>query len=161
MATGTVSSVSGDVWQTIATTASTSGTSVTFSSLAGYKKFLLTWQNVGTNSSLTHIKLQFNSDTTSGNYVGNLIGSTPESRVNFIPLHTNNQASGITGFMYIDNALGASPKPVNGTTSEGGGGYPTEVIGMWFGTGAITTIAATLVSSSFSAGTFTLYGIAA
>jgi hypothetical protein len=69
MATGTVSSVSGDVWQLISSQASTSGTSITFSGISGYKKLLLTGQSVSWADNCSSYVLP-NNDTTGGNYSG-------------------------------------------------------------------------------------------
>lgn len=160
MATGTVSSVTGDVYQTVATVTTTSGTTATFSSLAGYKKFLLTWQGVGL-AAATQLNLRFNGDSTSNNYVGNLIGSgSDNSRVNFIPLGMATATNGYTGYAYIDNVLDARPKEITGITSENNGGNPTVLNGMYFSTSAITSMVI-LTTSTYTAGTWTLYGIAA
>jgi hypothetical protein len=72
MATGTVSSVSGDVWQLIQTTTVTAGqSSITLSSISGYKTIMVSGRLTNTLGSNTTMYVTLNNDQTAGNYIGN------------------------------------------------------------------------------------------
>jgi len=62
MATGTVSSVTGDVFQQIATTTVTSGSEVNFTSISGYKTLMVVF-NRATLAAGNGLWLEFNGDT--------------------------------------------------------------------------------------------------
>lgn len=164
MATGTVSSVTGDVWQTIATVTPTSGTTATFSSIAGYKNLLLGWSgvNLGTSGNLS---LRFNGSSTG--YVS-LTQVTGQNDYSYTKIELENPTYGAgttnhTGYIIINNILSPIPKIVNSLAGSTGGG--TSVLGnaMWNSTDAITSIVITSTTafSGTNTGSFVLYGIAA
>ena len=71
MAVGTVSGVSDDVWQLIATNTASAVTTSTFSSISGYKKLMMVF--TGNRSAADGFWMRFNSDTTVANYGGSSI----------------------------------------------------------------------------------------
>ena len=68
MAVGQVSSLTGDNWQLIATNTPTSGTSTSFTSLSGYRKFRLIWSAL-VFADVATLLCRFNSDSTN-KYIG-------------------------------------------------------------------------------------------
>ena len=66
MATSNVSAIDNDVWQLVATNSPTSGTTITFSGLTGYKKYMLIANNL-TGNATTTINITFNGSST--NYI--------------------------------------------------------------------------------------------
>ena len=162
MAVSTVSSITGQGWQLIATNTTTSGTSSTFSGLAGYKRFMLSWKGIGLSSGLG-INIRFNGDSTNNNYASiyyGLGGSSLAAESTKILLSSvGNNAANFSGTLYIDNVLEAAPKMIDGIGQEGGGSAAGVIKGTWVSESAITSIA--LLGGTFSAGTVSLYGIAA
>ena len=76
MATSTVSSVTGDVWQLIASnTPTTSPTQIDFSSISGYKTIMVACKGITTGGAAT-IGIICNNNTTTGNYAGSNAGGT-------------------------------------------------------------------------------------
>ena len=157
MATGTVSSVNYDNWQLIQTNTPTSGTTSSFTSLSGYKKFMLTFNQINTASSATY-RIRFNSDS------GNNYGHTATAAGSYASENSSILLLGYvtggphSGYVLIDDVLTSSPKRV-----EVGGSYyvGSGSKGIWLGTSAITSIEFSISTSSFSSGSISLYGIAA
>lgn len=157
MATGQVSSISDDNWQLVATNTTTSGTTFTFSSLSGYKKYMLVWDTIVTTAN-SQIYLTFNSSST--NYSGVSSGDGLNSglyytsRINLSAYNNTLHA----GHIYIDYVNQTAPKIVDGHFNDNSvGGF---VKGMWNGGSAVTSIVITS-SSAFTSGSVSLYGIAA
>jgi hypothetical protein len=73
MAVGTVSALEPNQWQLISTQTPTSGTSVSFTGLSGYKTYMVALKGV-TKSSNAWFYATMNSDTTAGDYGGTLGG---------------------------------------------------------------------------------------
>jgi hypothetical protein len=161
MATGTVSSLAPNQYQLVATNSPTSGTTVTFSSLSGYKSYLLTFEHLGGFAAAPTVRVRFNGDSTNGKYVSIDVGTTSIERGddNCILVFTGLATNGNSAFLTIENVLQTAPKYVDGATSQNDGNA-LLIKGMYFDTAAITSI---VVSSSqaFSTGTINLYGIAA
>ena len=163
MATGTVSSIAGDNWQTITTVTPTTGTTATFSSIAGYKTLMLAWSgvNLGTNGNLS---ITFNGSSTGYASLTQVNGQNDYSYTK-IELENPTYGAGTTnhtGYINITNPLATAPKITNSLAGSTGGG--TVVLGnaMWNNTAAITSIVVTSTTafSGTNTGTFTLYGIA-
>ena len=147
MATGTVSSVTGDVWQQISSV-TPSGTYVSFSSISGYKKLMVICKDVSRSASGS-MTLTFNNDTTAGNYplgTGSMIISPSLS------------ASNVGVASVIDDVNLAIAHRVSAEVS----GYPFRY---WYNPVAITSVevypGVAGSGATWSSGTIYLYGIAA
>lgn len=158
MATSNVSALDQDTYQLIATNSPRTGSTTTFSSLSGYKKYIVAFDGLA-NSSGGGMGLRFNAST-SGYYGGTVIyGSTTWSATNsYIHLYYN--ASGVRGAVTIDNVNNGAPKIVSGTTmSQADNSEMCYVEGGWLTTDVITSITI-LANGTYNAGSVSLYGIA-
>jgi hypothetical protein len=158
MAVGTVSALEPNQFQLISSQSATSGTTITFSNLSGYKTYLITFENLSF-STAPQLRVRFNSDSTSGKYIGNIIGGSFEYTTNtgiyaFIDISTTNNSA----YLYVYNALESSPKRAEGANMTGLT-YGAFLEGMWFDTSAITSISC-VSTQTYSSGTIKLYGIA-
>ena len=157
MAVNTVSSVNYDNWQLIGTNTTTSGSSTSFSSISGYKRLMLTWTRAYSNAAANYY-LRFNSD--SGNNYGYTAngGGNYQSEPSAIGLLGFNSADYQSGYVLIEDVLTSTPKRV-----EVGGSYyiGSGCKGIWLGTSPITSLSVSLSTSTFGAGSWSLYGIAA
>jgi len=107
MAVGTVSGIDpSDNWQLI-TSQAASGSSVTFSSLSGYKKILLTIRGLS-KSAASHMSIQLNNDTSYGNYAC----IVSDGDVNQF-IVGGNTAAAIGNFFWIDNVDKSMPHRVS------------------------------------------------
>lgn len=152
MATGTVSSITGDNWQLISSvTPTAAATEVTFSSLSGYKTIMLSLKDV--TSSGGFLSCYFNGDLTGGDYVGSAANGTGT----YIGL-ASSSASARAAFAIINDVNKSIPHRVD--------------VGVWYTQGnsiqawtnptPITSITVYLDGQTFSgAGTVAIYGIAA
>jgi len=153
MAIGTVSSVNTTPWQLVSTVTTASGTTATFSSLAGYSKYMLCWNGVTMTSG--SLLLQFNG--TSTNYASLEANSTGyDGSATGITL--TGQGTVSNGFVEIFDALSAGPKRTEGVNAKTS--YNGLLRGVWNNTAAITSMVIT-AGGAYTAGTWTLYGIAA
>jgi hypothetical protein len=151
MATGTVSSITGDNWQLISSvTPTAAATSVTFSSIAGYKTIMVVLSGI-VASATEAMYLQLNGDTTAGDYFGTfpgvLLGRT-----------FTGSAQGRYAMIYdVDKSL---PHRVDAPASTSDG---TLCMQLWTTASPITSIVCAFTSgATFTAvGTIALYGIAA
>lgn len=162
MATGTVSSLSGDNWQLVATNTPTSGTSTSFTSLTGYKKYRVIWNNLAFNGSDASIMLRFNSDS-NNNYIGAASGFSAATSEGWstAAILTGYPTTNHYGFIDIEDADKTFPKKMQGAYGSSGLGYGDVLNGIYIGSGAITSI--TLLDSSgntIAGGTVYLYGLA-
>jgi hypothetical protein len=161
MAVGTVSSVSGDNWQLIATNTPTSGTSTSFTSLSGYRKFRLIWSALTFGGSATAM-LRFNSDSTNS-YIGaasGYVASTSEGW-STAAIITGYASTTHYGFIDIEDVDKTFPKKMQGVWDNQDLGVGDVLNGVYIGSSAITSIA--LLDSSgntISSGTVYLYGLA-
>jgi hypothetical protein len=157
MAVGTVSSINQDNWQLVQTNTPTSGTTSSFSSLSGYKTYMLVFNNINTAASATY-RIRFNSDT--GNNYALLVnaGGSYLEGGSFFPLLGFVTTGPHSGYLLINDANTTTPKRVElaGSYYVGGGAK-----GIYLGSSAVTSIEVSLNTSSFSSGTISLYGIAA
>lgn len=163
MATGTVSSFTDDNWQLIQTSNATSGTSINFTGIIGYKKLMLKWISVNLNST-GQLFLTLNNDTSyyATRTYGKFSYGTWDSwhTTGKMQLCTTSYSNNFNGYITIDNALQVDAvKYMDGMfldqsySSVGEGGY--------MGTGPITSIQfKTDSGQTFSSGTLSLYGIA-
>jgi hypothetical protein len=166
MAVNTVSTATGNPWQTIATNTPTSGTTVTFSSIAGYKTLMLAFNNVTTASAAGYGKITFNGS--GSNYVATYLTSyvnNSSSSNSYIPLDSaqtyNNKYA---GYIIINDVLNSIPKTITGISWDNYTSQAGNVTGVWNDTSVLTSITLTSTGTAFSGsntGTVTLYGIAA
>jgi hypothetical protein len=150
MAVNTVSSVSGDVWQLIGSSSLTSGTSYSFTSIAGYKTLMLAFKGV-TTASTSYMAVRFNNDSSAGNYNSGTGGETS------ILLATNTAtARGGAAIVYdADKTVAHKIEKSNYGAAEQDSAFYTDPV-------AITRVdLISRESSAFTAGTVYLYGIAA
>ena len=158
MAVGTVSALEPNQFQLISSQSATSGTTITFSNLSGYKTYLITLENLSF-STAPLIRVRFNSDSTAGKYMGDIIaGSFEYTTDTGIYAIAEISATKNSAYLYVYNALESSPKRVEGANLMGltYGGF---LEGMWFDTSAITSISC-VSTQTYSSGTIKLYGIA-
>lgn len=160
MATGTVSSISGDNWQLINTVTPTgTATATAVSGLTGYKRLMLVWKTMVTASStVMTVTLNASSSGYSGGcnvpeYNGQRASSTNELYVSLINATTHN------GYLYIDNVLEITPKIMYGTADTGGERAVSS--GAWLNSDAVTSIELKAGGVNFTGGTIYVYGIAA
>lgn len=154
MATGTVSSVSGEQWQLITTNTPSLATSTTFSSLSGYKSYLVLF-NSTTVTSNTNIYVDFNGNVgkvyyyvnAGSNGLGTVTGSqaTITAAIN----------SSFNGWFRVDNASSLNVKQL----SSGGNQQIGSGQGWWNHTDPVTSIKFSFDGTI--SGPFALYGIAA
>jgi hypothetical protein len=152
MATGTVSSVSGDNWQLISSVTPTNGaTSVTFSSIAGYKTIMVALTGIVSSASEA-LFLQFNGDNTAGDYFHTSTGVQLGRTV----------TTGAGGRMAIIYDVDKSA-PHKVETQASGTADATTAFNFWTVASPVTSIACVFVTSATftAAGTIALYGIAA
>lgn len=150
MATGQVSSITGDTWQLISTTTMAGATSYTVSSLTGYKTLMVAIASA-TKGAADNLIVRFNGDTAVGNYARAggiqaffyLASTTTTAHASAFTIYDTNQSAphrleipGYTG--NIDSAgVYLDPTPITSFT--------------------ITTDGA----ATLNAGTIKVYGIAA
>jgi hypothetical protein len=156
MATGQVSSITSDNWQLIATNTTTSGTTSSFS-FSGYKRLLLTFNHTTAASAKAYMR--FNGAST--NYGGGTWVN--EYNGQFYVSNTYIGLDGISstahdGYAIIENATEGAPKIIKGASNDDG--YVCSIDSCWNNTAALTSILIT-TASTFSAGSISLYGIAA
>lgn len=161
MATGTVSSLSGDNWQLVATNTPTSGTSTSFTSLTGYRKYRVIWSNLSFSGSAS-LMLRFNSDS-NNYYIGAASGFTAATSEGWstAAILSGYATNSHYGFIDVEDADKTFPKKMQGVWGDQGYGYGDVLNGIYIGSNAITSI--TLLDSSgntISSGTVYLYGLA-
>ena len=150
MATGQVSSITGDTWQLIATNTPTSGTTTTFSSITGYKELWIIW--TGVVGAANTLNMTFNS--TSTGYSSFVVGWDRSTTAIYLSTDSSTSVHGFVKIKDVNSTTG--PKMTEGMEYQNA----ARTTGVWNNTSAITTITITK-NSAFTAGTFTLYGIAA
>jgi hypothetical protein len=152
MAVGTVSGINPeDNWQLISSVTA-SGTSVTFSSLTGYKHLWITGRGI-TKSASDYVAMRPNNDATTGNYALTWsVGTTNTSLI----AGTTATAQGVSAKIYnIDQAI---PHKIDGTY-DGNQWGPAD---SYVNPVAITSLVIyNYTTGSFTGGTLSLYGIAA
>jgi len=160
MATGTVSSVTGDVFQQIATTTVTSGSEVNFTSISGYKTLMVVF-NRATLAAGNGLWLEFNGDTANNYGYTTFNGTATNSYFYACVLTAASGADIYSGNAVIKDVNNTSiVKTVESTTNANSNGSAGRGSGTWNSTAAITSVKI-YTFSTFTAGAFTLYGIAA
>ena len=161
MATGQVSSLTGDNWQLIATNTPTSGTSTSFTSLSGYNKFRLICSNLAFGGS-ADLLCRFNSDSGS-NYIGSASGWSSATSNAWSTAATlgGNSNTNHYAFIDIENVDKTFPKKIQGAWGDQANGYGDVINGIYIGSSAITSISLQDSSgNTISGGTVYLYGLA-
>lgn len=156
MAVGTVSGITGNEWQLITTSSSTGSSTITFSSISGYKELAVLAKVVPSGNSQTYMR--FNSDSTAGNYGSSgTFGSNWSETSSGIFLSLWENSPQHVSYAIIKNVNKTGPKYV-----ELGGRYTPAATGVWFPTDNITSVTLFLTNSmTFSSGTsISLFGIA-
>jgi hypothetical protein len=151
-----------DNWVQISSVTPTAGVStVSFTSISGYKKLMLRVNGISSSALLT-----FNSDTSANYAYSNLQSSTTFSGA-VAGADTSVALSGgsaTSAVITIDEANTSGLKNFNGFSTGFTGATVAKPIlqGAYYGTAAITTVTLTTVSGTYTAtGTVTLYGVAA
>lgn len=162
MATGQVSSLTGDNWQLIATNTPTSGTSTSFTSISGYSKLRLICSNLAFGGSSAQLLCRFNSDSGS-NYIGAASGYSSATSEAWSTAATLVGGANTNHYIFIDieNVDKTFPKRIQGVWGDQSTGIGDVINGIYIGSSAITSI--TLLDSSgntIAGGTVYLYGLA-
>lgn len=156
-------SIGSDNWVSISSVTPTAGAStISFTSITGYKKLMLRLNNISAGSSLT-----FNSDT-SANYAYSNLQQSSSTFSGAVAAADNNVAltngASTSAVLTINDTNTSGLKNFNGFSTYISGvtvSKPT-LQGQYFGTAAITTVTLTSATGSYTAtGTVTLYGVAA
>lgn len=153
MATSNVSAIDREEYQLIESKAAT-GTTVTFNAFSGYKHLWLTGKAI-TKNSATHIAVRPNNDTTVGSYA--LVrgaGEQPEFLIQ------DSTASSCAASFKIWDVDKTTPKKVANSYNTG---VPQNEQDAYIDTVAVTSLAVLCYNgtSTFTGGTFYLYGIVA
>jgi hypothetical protein len=160
------STIAGDNWVLISSVTPTlAATTVTFSSITGYRKLM--FRNNGcTLGSAGAVNLTFNGDT-GANYAWASIqgASTYSSKVenagnnfNFAP---GSSSSTINGYnLFINDSNTAGLKTCTGFGVQTGSTSPS-IQGFYLASAAITSVTFTTTTSFAATGTVALYGVAA
>jgi hypothetical protein len=153
MATSNVSAIDREEWQLIESK-SASGTSVTFNAFSGYKHLWLTGKAI-TKSGATHIAVRPNNNTTVGNYA---VVRNDGTDSNFLA-NGSTSSSQAASFQIFDVDK-TTPKRVATSYNSG---FPQNDQDAFIDTVAVTSLVVYTNdgSSTFTGGTFYLYGIVA
>jgi hypothetical protein len=153
------SATASDNWVQISSVTPTAGvTTLSFTSIAGYKKLMLTINGV-TLASSGNISLRLNNDSAS-NYVKT--SSSAQSAFGTSILLNTNTASAITAVVEVNSTDNTGLKTLSGNSATTAvGAYEYMIRGLYLASASITQV--NLVSSqNFNAvGTVALYGVAA
>jgi len=153
MATSNVSAIDREEWQLIESKSAT-GTTLTFNAFSGYKHLWLTGQAI-TKSGATHIAVRPNNNSTAGNYATvRSAGTDPEF------LMQDNTAASCAASFQIFDVDKTTPKRVATTYNNA---VPQNDQDAFVDTVAVTSLAVSCYNgtSTFTGGTFRLYGIVA
>jgi hypothetical protein len=160
MAVSNVSTIGGDTWQLLNTATVSSTTSSVSISIAGatYKKIAVLVQGL-TGTANYKPRIQFNNDTTSGNYGcggitidgANVVYGVDDS----VWMGSIQNVSNWSSYMEFGNCDQASPKPMTYIGTP----WSTSFQGAWFGTAAISSVQISPSTGSLTAGTIKIYGI--
>ena len=151
MATGTVSSVTGDVYQLIQTTTLSASANATLSSISGYKKIMVVGKNVVNTNGNSVLAVRFNADSTVGNYGG-------ADGLSYIPATVSNGTTASAWHFFVNDVDKAIPHMIETTGT-------TITNKVYANPAAITSIAVyadtSFGTNTFASGTIYFYGIAA
>jgi hypothetical protein len=148
-----------------------SGSSTTISSLSGYDKFLVRWENASPNSVQSGLEIRMNADSTAGNhkyvavYAGYASGSEFQSGNSWFLTEINSSGSAASvqfGFLLLDGCNSSGIKTMTGTVGTDGNqsfNLRRAVSGMYIGTSVISSIEfRTAYGTTFDSGTVWIYG---
>jgi hypothetical protein len=163
MATGSVSAIDQDNWQLISTTSFNGSSQYTIATgLAGaYKSLMVVWQ-ASSKEAAGKPQIQFNGDTTAGNYSSNAwfteTTNTANSSNGLLIEGTADFSTEAGGYAIFDNC-NSTVVPV--ITRNAGGRGTSGAQGVWHGYAAVTSLNfRSLGGQSFTTGTVKLFGIA-
>jgi hypothetical protein len=163
MATGSVSAIDQDNWQLISTTSFNSSSQYTLQTgMAGaYKSLMVAW-TCSSKEGAAVAQIQFNTDTTSGNYGSNCWWSEAtvyQTSLTGLVIDGYNAITGPTGGYAIFDNCNSTTVPV--ITREVGGYSASGGAGAWFGYAAVTSVNfRSITGNAFVTGTVKLFGIA-
>jgi hypothetical protein len=162
MATGSVSAIDQDNWQLISTTSFNGSSQYTLQTgMAGaYKSLMVVWK-CASKDSLTVAQLQFNADTTSGNYSSDTwyseTGQASNSATGLV-IEGGNDTSNQGGYAIFDNCNSAIVPVI---IRMAGGRTTSGATGVWHGYAAVDSINfRSRDGYAFTTGTVKLFGIA-
>lgn len=162
MATGSVSAIDQDNWQLISTTSFNGSSQYTLATgLAGYKSLMVVWKAVS-KSNNSKAMVQFNADTTSGNY-SSTSWWTETTNISWVRngMAISSSADFSTdegGYAIFDNC-NTSTLPV--ITRDAGGQGVSGAKGLWFGYTPVTSVNFRSQSGQeWNEGTVKLFGLA-
>ena len=167
MAVNTVSTLTSDNWQQIATASLTGVNKYNFTGLSGYKKYMLVWSGTTTASSTNNLLYINATTTTTAAYVCSLMGTSSSQSAGYQDLFYLSfgatTTSGGTGYIIIDNANSTViPKAITGVSTDNFTSYSWNINGAFLSASAISNLDFTNGNNyNYTAGTVTLYGIAA
>jgi hypothetical protein len=157
MAVGTVSSVNDEVWQLISSQTASTSAAITFSSLSGYKKYMVIWKNVASPSAV--LRLKVNNDNTAGNYASSTqyVGDG-NAQISQAHINLDGLADTIhSGLIVIEDADKSMPHRISSYASYLSSAATHAILNI----DPITRIDLYLSTGNLTSGTVALYGIAA
>lgn len=157
MAVGTVSSVNDEVWQLISSQTASTSAAITFSSLSGYKKYMVIWKNVVSPSAI--LRLKVNNDNTGGNYASNAqyVGDG-NAQVHQTHINLDGIADTLhSGLIVIEEADKSMPHRISNFASYLSSAATHAILNA----NPITRIDLYLSTGNLTSGTIALYGVAA
>lgn len=142
--------------------------SITFSSIPSTYKHLQI-RGYNTNNVIGWVQVQFNNDSTSGNYKqhelrgdGSAASATSSNVITCISayLHNTSPSSGVIDILDYTNTSKNKVSRTLGGYDANGSGYISLTSGLWLSTSAISTITITSSTANFNQySQFALYGI--
>jgi hypothetical protein len=162
MATSSVSAIDQDAWQLISTTSFNGSSQYTLQTgMAGaYKSLMIAWQCSSKQSDAV-AQIQFNADSTSGNYGSNCWWSEAgvyRTSVTGLVIDGYDALSSTNGYAIFDNC-NSTTTPL--TTAKVGGYSMSDGAGIWHGYAAVNSVNfRSIGGQAFTTGTVKLFGIA-
>jgi hypothetical protein len=159
MAVSKLNPITDDNWVLVSTNSPSAATTSTFSSLSGYKSYMLIWKMSTFSGNGTGL-IRFNGDSTEGNYGGGGQYGTATGASNsglILGPYFGLSWAPMGGHMIVDNANKAVPKNIKII------GGMTTIAGSqsWYGVDAITSIELSISGGETFTGTVSLYGLPA
>ena len=156
----------------ISTITSSSGTSVSFTGLSGYNKYLLVWQGVYSAGALTIPIIKLNNESTNHEFIyGVAYNNSSSPAIQNWSFKGSNAGSvgnvlgtpDATGWLYIDAADTTSGISFYGSSigkwSDSASSGSSNFAGVYTGSAKVTSIVATTHNSlNYTAGTWVLWG---
>jgi hypothetical protein len=157
MAVGTVSGVSDDIWQLIDSQSPSAASTVTFSSVSGYKRLMLVWKT--TPSVGSFIYMSVNNNTTSNDYTSVVnwqAASLNKTLTTSITLDAQDHSGLHSGMAVIENVNQTVPHIITNFVNQRADAF----YGMVINSAAVTRVDIYPSTGTFT-GTVSIYGIAA